>query len=138
MAGRVQKPPGAMEEAMPMITGLGNTLLDSMTETCTMRTRTIVPDGLGGYKETYTDGVTFEAVIRKDDTDADRIAEKQGVKESYTVVVQKGFPLQFHDVFRREKDGNTYRVTSNIQDKESPAVSNINIGAVTAERWDES
>lgn len=120
-----------------MITGLGNTLLDSMTETCTMRTRTIVPDGLGGHKEIYTDGVTFEAVIRKDDTDADRIAEKQGVKESYTVVVRKGFPFQFHDVFRRGKDGNTYRVTSNIQDKESPAVSNINIGAVAAERWDE-
>lgn len=122
---------------MPMITGLGNTLLDSMTETCTMRNRSIVPDGLGGYRETYVDGVTFEAVIRKDDTDADRIAEKQGVKESYTVIVRKGFPLAFHDVFRREKDGNTYRVTSNIQDKQSPAVSNINIGAVTAERWDE-
>jgi len=122
---------------LPMITGLGNTLLDSMTETCTMRNRSIVPECFGGHKETYVDGVTFEAVIRKDDTDADRIAEKQGVKESYTVIVRKGFPLAFHDVFRREKDGNTYRVTSNIQDKQSPAVSNINIGAVTAERWDE-
>lgn len=122
---------------MPMITGLGNTLLDSMTESCTMRNRSIALDELGGYKDAYVDGVTFEAVIRKDDTTEDRIAEKQGVKESYTVVVQKGFPLKFHDVFRRAKDGNTYRVTSNIQDKESPAVSNINIGAVTAERWDE-
>lgn len=120
-----------------MITGLGNTLLDSMTERCTMRNRSIVLDELGGYKDAYVDGVTFEAVIRKDDTAEDRIAEKQGVKESYTVVVQKGFPLKFHDVFRRAQDGNTYRVTSNIQDKESPAVSNINIGAVTAERWDE-
>lgn len=121
---------------MPMITGLGNTLLDSMTETCTFITRTIIDSPFGGYKETYTDGVTFEAVIRKDDTDADRIAEKQGVKESYTVVVQKGFPLQFHDIFRRANDGNTYRVTSNIQDKEAPNASTIKIGAVTAERWD--
>ena len=136
MAGRVQKPPEPMEEALPMITGLGNTLLDSMTETCTFINRTIIDSPFGGYKETYTDGVTFEAVIRKDDTDADRIAEKQGVKESYTVVVMRGFPLKFHDVFRRKKDGNTYQVTSNIQDKESPSVSNINIGAVTAERWD--
>lgn len=121
---------------MPMITGIGGTLLDSMTETCTILTRTIAPDGLGGHKEVYVDGVTFEAVIRKDDTTADRIAEKQGMKESYTVVVQKGFPFAFHDVFRRAKDGNTYRVTSNIQDKEAPNASTIKIGAVTAERWD--
>jgi hypothetical protein len=126
-----------MEETLLMsFTGLGNTLMDGLTEKCTMQNRTIVPDGLGGYKDAYVDGVTFDAVIRKDDTTQDRIAEKQGIKESYTVVVQKGFPLTFHDVFRREKDGNTYRVTSNIQDKETPAVSNINIGAVRAERWD--
>lgn len=121
---------------MSNITGRGGTLLDSMIETCTILTRTIAPDGLGGYKDTYVDGITFDAVIRKDDTTADRIAEKQGVKESYTVVVQKGFPLAFHDVFRRAKDGNTYRVTSNIQDKEAPAASTIKVGAVTAERWD--
>ena len=115
---------------------LDGTLLDTLTETCTMLTKQIVSDGLGGFKETYVSGVTFEAVIRKDDTTADRIAEKQGVQESYTVVVPKGFPFAFHDVFRRSKDGNTYRVTSNIQDKEAPAVSTIKIGSVTAERWD--
>lgn len=118
------------------ITGIGGTLLDTMTESCTMLTRAIVPDGLGGYKDGYTNGVAFEAVIRKDDTTADRIAEKQGVKESYTVVVPKGFPFAFHDVFRRAKDGNTYRVTTNIQDKEAPAASTVKIGAVQAERWD--
>lgn len=126
-----------MEEAVPMsITGIGGTLLDTMIESCTVLTRQIVPDGLGGYKEAYVPGVTFEAVIRKDDTAADRIAEKQGVKESYTVVVTKGFPLAFHDVFRRSKDGNTYQVTSNIQDKEAPDASTIKIASVTAERWD--
>lgn len=118
------------------ITGRGGTLLDGLAESCTMRNRAITPDGLGGYKDTFVDGVTFEAVIRKDDTTADRIAEKQGVKESYTVIVQKGFPLAFHDVFRRKLDGNTYRVTSNIQDKQAPEASTIKIGSVTAERWE--
>lgn len=123
------------------ITGLGSTLLDSLNgagleETCVMLTRTVVLDGLGTYKETYVEGVEFEAVVRKDDTVQDRIAEKQGLKESYTVVVQKGFPLKFHDVFRRNKDGNTYRVLSNIADKQTPSFSSINIGSVTAERWD--
>lgn len=122
---------------MPDITGIGGTLLDSMVETCTLRNRAVGPDGLGGFRDYYTDGVTFYAVIRKDDTTQDRIAEKQGVKESYTVVVKRGFPLKNTDVFRRERDGKTYRVTSNIQDKEAPMVSTIQIGAVTAERWDE-
>ena len=142
MAGRVQKPPEPMEEAVPMITGLGNTLLDRLSgsgleKDFIMLTRSIVRDGLGGYKETYVNGTGFTAVLKKDTTAEDRVAEKQGAKESFHITVGKGFPLQFHDVFRRGKDGNTYRVTSNIRDKESPAVSNINIGAVAAERWDE-
>lgn len=131
-----------MEETVPMITGLGGTLLDylggaGLEETCVMRTRSIVPDSLGGFKEAYVDGVSFEAVVVKNDTTEDRIAEKQGVKESYTVGVSKGFPLRFHDVFRREKDGNTYRVISNIQDKQTPGFSPLNLASVTAERWDE-
>lgn len=123
---------------MPVnLTGRGDTLLDRMSETCVLRTRTVVRDGLGGFKETYVDGVQFGAVIRKDDTTQDMVAEKQGVKESYTVVVQRGFPLNFHDVFRREKDGQTYRVISNVQDKEAPSASTVQIASVTAERWDE-
>lgn len=118
------------------MTGLGNTMMDALTEQCTMLNRSIAPDGLGGFKEVYADGVTFDAVVRKNDTTQDRIAEKQGIKESYNIVVKKGFPLKFHDVFRRIKDGNTYQVTSNIQDKETPPVSNIDLGVVTAERWD--
>lgn len=123
---------------MPVnITGRGDTLLDRMGEKCTMRNRAIMPDGLGSYRDVYTDGVEFFAMIRKDDTTADRIAEKQGVQESYTVVVPRGFPLRNTDVFRREKDGQTYRVTSNIQDKEAPEASTVQIASVTAERWDE-
>ena len=34
------------------LTGRGDTLLDRMSETCVLRTRTVVRDGLGGFKET--------------------------------------------------------------------------------------
>ena len=121
---------------MPDVTGRGDTLLDGMSESCTLLSRTVLPDGLGGYKEGYTDGIQFNAVIRKDQSVEALVAEKQGVTELYTVVVQKGFPLNFHDVFRRAKDGLTYRVTSNIADKEAPAASTVKIAKVTAERWD--
>ncbi len=118
------------------ITGRGNTLLDEMSERCTLLSRAVTPDMMGGTDEGYTDESDFWAVIRKDSTTADRIAEKQGVAESFTVVVTRGTALKNTDVFRREKDGKTYRVTSNIQDKEAPARSTVRIGAVTAERWD--
>lgn len=118
------------------ITGRGDTLLDQMAEKCTLLTRAVAEDFLGGATNAYTDGEVFYAAIRKDSTEADRIAEKQGVKETYTVVVMRGFALNNTDVFRREKDGMTYRVTSNIMDKEAPAASTVKIGVVTAERWD--
>ena len=121
---------------MPNVTGRGNTLLDGMAESCVLLDRAVIADGLGGFKEVYSEGVEFDAVIRKDDTSQDRIAEKQGVQESYTVIVMRGFPLKNTDVFRRQKDGKTYRVRSNIMDKEAPMASTIKIGAVTAERWD--
>lgn len=121
---------------MTNISGRGDTLLDSMAEECVMLTRAVVSDGLGGFTNSWVDGVTFSAMIRKDSTTQDKIAERQGVKEGYTVVVQKGFPIVKYDVFRRKLDGKTYRVTSNIQDSEAPAASTVKIGAVTAERWD--
>lgn len=141
MAGRVQKPPEPMEEAVPMITGLGNTLLDRLSgsgleEDFTMLTRTIVRDGLGGYKETYVIGTGFTAVLKKDTTAEDRVAEKQGAKESFHITVSKGFPFSFHDVFKSEKSKETYRITSKTPDHESPDNSNISISSWPAERWD--
>lgn len=117
------------------ITGFANTLLDSMAERCIPLEKKVTQDGLGGYKTTWTDGIAFSAAIRKDDQIQTRIAEKQGLTEFYTVVVQKGFPVAYHDVFRRVSDGLTYRFTSDIKDKGTPAVSRIGIGVVYAERW---
>lgn len=115
-------------------TGLGNTLLDSMVETCTMIEKRTVLDEVGGYKQMWVDGVEFPAVIRKDDSIEAKLAEKQGVTELYTIIVQKGFPLDYHDVLRRGT-GEILRVTSNIADKQTPSVSTINVAHVTAERW---
>ena len=118
-----------------VITGLGNTLMDSMAEPCVMLDKKTVETPTG-YKSVWVDGVTFYAVIRKDSTMEARIAEKQGVTELYTVAVSKGMPLDVHDVFRRKADGKTYRITSNIADSKTPDVSPLKMGSVTAERWD--
>lgn len=111
-------------------------LIDVMMEDCVMLDKRTVPDGLGGFTYEWTEGATFRAAVVKNSTLAARVAEKQGVTEVYTITVDKGLPLQYHDVFRRAADGTTYRVTSNIKDSETPSVATFQIGQVTAERWE--
>lgn len=111
-------------------------LIDVMMEECVMMDKRTVPDGLGGFTHEWQEGAPFRAAVIKDSTLAARVAEKQGVTEVYTVTVDKGLALQYHDVFRRVSDGYTFRVTSNITDSETPTVATFQIGQVSAERWE--
>lgn len=111
-------------------------LFEETFEKCIMLDRITVPDGMGGYTKQWVDGAEFEASIYKNNTLQAIVAEKQGVTEVYTIIVNKGVSLEYHDVFRRESDGLTYRVTSNIKDNETPPRASFQIGQVTAERWD--
>ena len=110
-------------------------LIDEMKEDCVMLDKRTVPDGLGGFTYEWTEGAAFRAAVTKDSSLAARVAEKQGVTELYTVTVDKGITLQFHDVFRRESDGYVFRVTSNVTDSQTPERATFQIGQVTAERW---
>ena len=112
-------------------------LIDDMMETCTLLDKRTISNGMGGYSVEYVDGASFSAAIVKDSTTQARIAEKQGVTELYTVTVYKGLPLDYHDLFRRERDGAIFRVTSNIADSNPPKTASalVQIGQVTAERW---
>ena len=111
-------------------------LIDVMMEECVMLDKRTVSDGLGGFNYEWVDGAEFRAAVIKNNSMEARVAEKQGVTELYTVTVDKGLVLQYHDVFRRMSDGLTFRVTSNIRDSETPSVATFQIGQVTAERWE--
>ena len=111
-------------------------LFEEAFEKCTMLDRQTVSDGMGGYKKQWVNGATFEASIYKNNSLDAVVAEKQGVTEIYTVIVNMAIEIDYHDVFRRVSDGLTYRVTSNIKDNETPQRASFQIGQVTAERWD--
>lgn len=111
-------------------------LIENMMEDCVFLNRTRVDDGYGGYTEAWTNGPTFKATIIKNNSTEAVIAEKQGVSEIFTVVVYKGFALEYHDVFRRVTDGSVFRVTSLTKDSEAPEASTVKIAKVTAERWE--
>lgn len=97
--------------------------------------KTTTPDGEGGVVTTYTDGAEFTAAVTLDTSTEARVAEQQGVKSLYTVTTKKSVVLQYHDVFRRLRDGKIFRATSDGDDKASPKTSKLNIRQVTAEEF---
>ena len=54
----------------------------------------------------------------------------------YTITTGKAVNLQYHDVFRRVRDGKIFRVTSDGDDKHTPASAALNMRQVTAEEWE--
>lgn len=111
-------------------------LLSEAMEECTMLDKRTVQDGYGGYITQWADGASFNAAIVLDTSMEARIAEKQGVTGLYTITTTKALNLQYHDVFRRVRDGKIFRVTSDGDDKHTPASAGLNMRQVSAEEWE--
>lgn len=110
-------------------------LLSEAMTPCQFLEKTRQPDGEGGYITTWTLGATFEAAITFDTSIEARTAEAQGVKSLYTVTTRKNLTLEYHDVFTRLSDNKVFRVTSDGDDKYTPASASLNMRQVTAEEW---
>ena len=110
-------------------------LLSEAMESCTMIDKSTVDDGYGGYKRTWTLGVSFKAAVVFDSSIEARQAQGQGVSSLYTVVTGKEMTLEYHDVFRRNSDSKIFRVTSDGDDKYTPKSAGLNMRLVTAEEW---
>lgn len=110
-------------------------LLTEQMESCVMLNKQTVADGYGGYITTWVDGAQFQAAIVFDTSIEARAAEKQGVSSLYTVTTTKALTLEYHDVFRRVRDSKIFRVTSDGDDKYTPASATLNMRQVTAEEW---
>lgn len=123
---------------MSILDYTGPGILGDMFEPCVMMDRQTVnaSDGQFGMKERYVEGAGFDALIEKVSSPEVKVAEQDRIREQYTLVVRRGFPLKFGDVIKRAKNGETLRVTSRPNDKEAPDVSTVQIAAVSAERWE--
>ena len=110
-------------------------LLDEAMEKCILLDKTTAPDGYGGYNPTWVDGAEFYAAIVFDTSLEARVADKQGVTSLYTITTRRNLTLEYHDVFRRLKDGKIFRVTSDGDDKYTPGSANLDMRQVTAEEW---
>ena len=110
-------------------------LIDAFKEPCVVMNKAKVPDGEGGFTTAWQEGAGFDAAIVKDTSLEARIAEKDGLTNTYTVTTSANAALEFHDVFKRKSDGQVFRVTSNGDDKRTPPVASFEFEQVSAEEW---
>ena len=111
-------------------------LLDESMEECVIMDKTTVSDGYGGYKTTWKEGATISAAVVLDNSIEARVADKQGVTALYTVTTRKSVNLQYHDIFKRVRDGKLFRVKSDGDDKATPESAGLNMRQVSAEEID--
>lgn len=110
-------------------------LLSEAMEDCAILDKTTTADGYGGYNTIYSVGASFKAAIVFDTSIQARVAEYEGVTSRYTVTTGRSLTLEYHDVFRRERDKKIFRVTSDGDDKFTPMSAGLNMRQVTAEEW---
>ena len=110
-------------------------LLTQMMEECRILNHIRTDDDYVGYTDAWTEGATFKAAIAKSGTTEQLVADQKGIDEAFTVVVEDTFTLDYHDVFKRMRDGAIFRVTSNTTDSTAHPASTVRIAKVTAERW---
>lgn len=109
-------------------------LLAEAMEACTLINKTTVKDEYGGYNVVWVDGAPFDAAIYMQNSVQTEIAEAQGVKGLYQITTKREMRLEYHDVFRRESDGQYFRVTSKDENK-TPASASLDMRVVMAEEF---
>lgn len=111
-------------------------MMDGYTFDCVLMERVRVPDGLGGSKTTWQEGMTFPVAFAEDTSTEATIAEQQGFTAKYTAHVGRDMEIHFHDVIKRVEDGKIFRVTDDGDDKKAPPTSTLRVKRLTLERWE--
>lgn len=113
-----------------------SSLWESQMDDCVMLEKTSEPDGEGGRHAVWRESsFIFKAAIVLNSSIEALTAEAQGVTSLYKVHVYRTLTLEYHEVFKRLKDGKIFRVTSDGDDVKSPTQSTISMSTVTAEEW---
>lgn len=111
-------------------------LLAEAMEQCCFLDKTTRKDGYGGVETVWQEGAEFNAAFSLNTSVEARAAEKQGVRGLYTIITEKNINLQYHDVVKRLRDEKIFRVTSDGDDKRTPASAGLNMRNVSAEEWE--
>lgn len=100
---------------------------------CCMVDKTTVNDGFGSVTIEWVDGAEFSAGIVLNSSNEMQVAYQQGLKRTYTVVIDETVQLAREDRIKRLNDGLVLRITSEPGDMTTPAVSFLKYKQCTAE-----
>lgn len=95
-------------------------LLDDFAQKCVLMEKKRTPDGAGGYITAWAEGAEFLNYQALDTSMEARRAEKEGVTSVYSALVNQSVPIEYNDYFRDKTTGDTYRVTSNPEERSAP------------------
>lgn len=109
-------------------------LLDYLASPCAIMIKIPESDGEGGIISTWKEGPHFDVYQLLDSSMEARIAEKQGVTSVYTAAVKDNVSINHNDYYRNLETGNTYRVTSDPEEKVVPSISSLPVKLFSVEK----
>lgn len=102
-------------------------------------TSSVSPDpygGIGGVDYSYNKGAVITVQLIPQETLGAQVAEAITEKKMYTVCVNKGIALKKGQVFMRNKDEETFRITESNVETETPASAGLQFSYAKAEKWE--
>lgn len=118
-----------------------NGILNDYNKEITLLSETsfVQPDeygGIGGVGYAYTKGAVITVQLVPQETLSQQVAQAITEKKMYTVCVDKGTTLKKGQVFMRNKDKATFRITESNIEHETPASAGLQFSYAKAEKWD--
>lgn len=108
-------------------------LVENAMETSHIIDKTTTLDEYGSVKTVYTEGAEIDVAYSFNSSTEARIASQQGINNRYTLMTKKAIILRGFDIVKRDRDGKYFRVTSDGDDNQTPAVAALDLRAVEAE-----
>lgn len=109
-------------------------LLDDFARNCILMEKKRTPSLEGGWTTEWVEGAAFKNYQALDTSMEARRAQKEGVTSLYSALVDKDFPIEYNDYFKDVELGETFRVTSNPSEKQSPKSASFSLKFFTAEK----
>lgn len=110
------------------------TLLDANSKECVLLEKARQEDGEGGFITSWTEGIRFKNYYAQSTSMEARRAEKEGVTSLYSALVEQSVPLEYGDYFRDLTTNQTFRITSEPDEKKAPQSAVFALKFFTAEK----
>lgn len=111
-------------------------LIEKAMETSHIMDKTTELDEYGSVRTVYKEGAEIKVAYSFNSSTEARIGAQLGANNRFTLMTKRSVLLRFQDVIRRDRDGKTFRVTSDGDDNKTPETAGLNLRAVEAEQWE--